>query len=130
MLKDARNMFNAKFIIREVLTLHRRLLQEKTESELTSYKYGWVKNGCVYVRKDDSSPVIHVSNEFVLNELIRNQNGGNSDRVGNVVGTDVPAPSLSEFPRLPSYPFRPLNVFLPSLNVISRPKNGGGAVTR
>ena len=98
MLKDARNMFNAKFIIREVLTLHRRLLQEKTESELTSYKYGWVKNGCVYVRKDDSSPVIHVSNEFVLNELIRNQNGGNSDRVGNVAGTDVPAPSLSDFP--------------------------------
>ena len=64
-------MFNDKFIIKENLTFNRRVLFDRVESELTDYKYGWVRNGNIYVRKDNGAQAIRVSDETVLDELLR-----------------------------------------------------------
>ena len=56
LLRNAQNekygiKYGQKYGIRENLTLCRKILLERCEKELTSYRYGWVKNGNILVRK-------------------------------------------------------------------------------
>lgn len=35
-----------------------------------NYKFVWVRNGRIFMRKDETSPFVHVKNELVLNKLV------------------------------------------------------------
>ena len=71
-LKKYRNRFGGKFFVRENLTLNRRILWDLVESKLHSYKFKWIKNGKIFVKKYAKSRPIHVQSELVLDQLITN----------------------------------------------------------
>ena len=73
-LKNFRNRYGGKFSICENLTLTRRLLWDSTESELSSYRFKWIRNGNIFVKKDAKSRPIKIVSENVLNQLIEEQN--------------------------------------------------------
>ena len=62
-----------KLAIQENLTLVRRTLKEKAEKELKTYKFKWVKNGNIMVRKNRFCPAVKVNTEEALNHLIEEQ---------------------------------------------------------
>lgn len=74
LLKNVRNERNEPFFIKENLTLQRRLLREKARENLTSYKYQWVRNGSIFVKRDRYSRPIRIVSEAQLDELISEQN--------------------------------------------------------
>ena len=71
MLRYERNRFGKKFYIRENLTLKRRMLKERTENELTTFRYIWVKNGNIFARKDSRSRAVKITDDAVLNKLLQ-----------------------------------------------------------
>ena len=73
-LKKFRNRYGGKFFIRENLTLNRRMLWDLVESKLHSYRFKWIKNGKIFVKKYAKSWPIKVQSELVLNQLIAKQN--------------------------------------------------------
>ena len=73
-LKNARNNLDQKFIIRENLTLHRRLLKDRVDKELHSYHFKWVKNGNILVRKNKWSKAVKILSEEVLENLLKTLN--------------------------------------------------------
>lgn len=60
-----------EFFINEHLTLANKILYKATRSaaKTKNHKYTWVKNGWIFVRKDDSSRVIHISATGALGKL-------------------------------------------------------------
>ena len=91
-------MYNQKFIIRENLTLKRRLLSDRVKEELVGYKYGWVRNGCVYVRKNKGDRAIKVNSEEALNKLLKESAGHPAAPVVNVVSTRSSPANRSLYP--------------------------------
>ena len=73
MLKHERNYFEKKFFIRENLTQYRRTIRDRAETELTSYRFKWVRNGNIFARKNNGSKITKISSEFILNRLINEQ---------------------------------------------------------
>ena len=74
LLQNAKNQFGQKYIIKQNLTLCRRRLWEKAEKELTSYQYGWIKNGNILVKKNSSTRAIKITGQRKLQELLDIQN--------------------------------------------------------
>ena len=74
LLKNAFNNRGQKYSIEENLTLPRRIIRKKAASDLHSFKYQWVKNGKVFVKKYKSGKAIHLISEAVLDNLIDQQN--------------------------------------------------------
>ena len=79
-LKHEVNTRGKKFIISENLTLIRRKLKEKVENELTSYRFKWVKNGNIFVKKTPQSRPIKITDDEVLQHLIKEQNENRSQK--------------------------------------------------
>ena len=52
--------------VRENLTLKRRIIRDRAQTELASFQYKWVKDGCVFVRKDQRSRIIKLISENQL----------------------------------------------------------------
>ena len=118
LLKDAHNNRNGKYVIKQNLTLQRRLLRDRAEEKLHSYKFKWVKNGTVWVRKERNSKPIKVVSDEVLDDLIKNQDDPKSIRRKQNISMhpinqprfrfdknseNIASPiSNSEFPPLPS----------------------------
>ena len=59
-----------KMAIEENLTLIRRSLRDRVKKELPTYRFKWVHNGNVMVRKDRNSRAIKVNTEDALQRLI------------------------------------------------------------
>ena len=74
LLKNCRNRYGGKFYIQENLTLNRRLLWDSVENKLDTYRYKWIKNGDIYVKKVANSKPIKIKSDHVLDELISEQN--------------------------------------------------------
>lgn len=74
LLRNARNFRNERFFIKENLTLQKRLLRDRARSELTSYRFQWVKNGSIFVKKDSYSRPIRLNSEACLEKLLHEQN--------------------------------------------------------
>ncbi|CAG4965982.1 unnamed protein product [Colias eurytheme] len=63
---------NARFFINEHLTLKNKILfrTARHQAKAKNYKYVWVKNCCILVRKSDESRVIHIHNSSDINKII------------------------------------------------------------
>ncbi|CAG9817180.1 unnamed protein product [Phaedon cochleariae] len=50
------------FFINEHLTLHNKILYKEARlaAKQNKYKYSWTKNGMVFIRRDDTSRIIHI----------------------------------------------------------------------
>ena len=81
MLRNARNSVGQKYDVEENLTLHRRLLKDRVENELHSYKFKWVKNGSVYVRKNSRCNALKIDTVQTLEELLLLQNARKSNAI-------------------------------------------------
>lgn len=62
---------NERFYINEHLTPYFKLLYKKTRQFCITnkYKYCWVKDTKIFVKKSDNNRAIHITNEMVLNRL-------------------------------------------------------------
>ena len=80
MLKNVKNSRNQNYDVEENLTLPRRLLKDRVEKELPSYRFKWVKNGNIFVRKDSSSEPIKLFTDKMLDELIHQENTHRTNR--------------------------------------------------
>lgn len=83
LLKDVRSKRGDRFFVKETLTLQRRLIRDRAQSTLTSYKFKWVKNGSIFVRKNEYARPIRVNSEATLDTLIHEQNGVRNGQVTN-----------------------------------------------
>ena len=68
-LKNWRNKLGGKFSLKPNLTLNRKMLWESTEEKLPDYRFKWITNGNIFVKKDTVSRRIKVESEFVLEQL-------------------------------------------------------------
>ena len=75
LLKNVRSKRGDRFFIKETLTLQRRLIRDRAKRTLTSYKFQWVKNGTIFVKKNENSRPIRINSEGALDKLINEQNG-------------------------------------------------------
>ena len=73
---SVKNRFGDYYSIKENLTFYRRKLYKRVEKELTSFKYGWIENSAVYVKKErhPSCRPIKITTEEKLEELLERQN--------------------------------------------------------
>lgn len=60
-----------QLFINEHLTMDNKLLFKETRETIKAkhYKYAWVKDGNIYIRKDDSSRVLQVKSRDTLSKL-------------------------------------------------------------
>ena len=72
-LNNYRNKFGQKFSVRENLTLKRRLLWESVNSKLVTYRFKWIRNGKIFVRKDDQSRAVMIGSDDDLEQLLSAQ---------------------------------------------------------
>ena len=63
LLRNCRNRYGDKFEIRENLTLTRRLLWASVQEKLNTYRFKWVKNGQIFVKKTHNSYPIKIASE-------------------------------------------------------------------
>ena len=75
MLKNVRSKRGDRFFVKETLTLQRRLIRDRAKTSLTTYKFQWVKNGVIFVKKNENARPIRVISEGTLDKLINEQNG-------------------------------------------------------
>ena len=54
--------------------MQKRLLRDRARSELTSFRFQWVKNGSIFVKKDTYSRPIRLNSEACLEKLLNEQN--------------------------------------------------------
>ena len=73
-LKNFRNKLGGKFSIERNLTRKRKQLLETAETQLTTYKFKWTKNGDIYVKKHAKSKRIKIASQKMLDKLIADQN--------------------------------------------------------
>lgn len=62
---------NTRFYINEHLTLKNKILFSKArqQAKLNKYKFTWIKNGCILLRKNDDSRVIQIRCENDLSKI-------------------------------------------------------------
>lgn len=72
-LKNVRNKVGQRIFLKENLTLERRQLWERVENELHSFRYKWVKDWKILVRKDAYSKPIRIHCEKDLDKLVAEQ---------------------------------------------------------
>ena len=70
-LDNTRNKFNQKYEIRENLTKEKRLLLASVESKLKDFRFKWVKNGKIFVRKNSGHKAIRIFSKDTLEELLK-----------------------------------------------------------
>ena len=70
LLQHARNSRGEKFYIRENLTLQRRLLWNRVDTELTSFQFKWVRNGTIFARKNRRSRAIKIMCDEDLDQML------------------------------------------------------------
>ena len=73
MLEGVLNQYGQNYAIQQNLTLARRELWGKVMDELTSYRFVWIHNGKIFVRKDKSSRAVLITGEHKLQELLSKQ---------------------------------------------------------
>ena len=95
LLKGELNTRGQNFDVQENLTLVRRQLKSRVEKELTSYRYNWVRNGNIFVRKHRDSNPIKIHDESKLDELLSKQSLEQHElpTTTNVINKDHVAPS-------------------------------------
>ena len=69
--------------MKENLTYKRRHIRNRVEKELHSYRYKWVKNGKVFVRKDNGCRSIRILTEKTLDDLLKEQKEGERKRTND-----------------------------------------------
>ena len=74
LLDGIKNQYGQNYAIQQNLTLPRRQMWAKVMDKLTSYRFIWIHNGKIFVRKDRSSRAIMISGDHKLQELINKQN--------------------------------------------------------
>lgn len=72
-LKNVRNRFGQKIFLKENLTLERRQLWERVKNELHSFRFKWIKDWKIMVRKDEHSKPMRIYSEKVLESLLKDQ---------------------------------------------------------
>ena len=91
LLKNMQNRYGQKYVIQQNLTLCRRRLWTRIQNELTSFKFSWIRNGKLFVRKQRNTRPINITGERKFQELLDKQNCTSKLRNG-----DIPAiPSTS-----------------------------------
>ena len=90
MLRNVLNARGKQYVVNENLTLCRRQLKERVEKELTSYRFYWVRNGNIYVKKHPRSRPIQISNEATFEKLLAEQKAVSKniqERVSSVIAS-------------------------------------------
>ena len=104
LLKNMRNRYGQKYVIQQNLTLCRRKLWTRIRNELTSYKFSWVHNGKLFVRKQRNTRPIYITGERKFEELLTKQNGTSKPR-----NEDHPAAPSTSQDKVPSTSAKPVN---------------------
>ncbi|XP_061712778.1 uncharacterized protein LOC133521728 [Cydia pomonella] len=65
---------NRPVYINEHLTKENRVLFSKTRSvkKQLNYKYAWTSNGSIFLRRSETSSVIHITSDSMLDKLLKN----------------------------------------------------------
>ena len=102
LLKNMRNRYGQKYVIQQNLTLCRRKLWTRIQNELKSYKFSWVHNGKLFVRKQRNTRPINITGERKFQELLDKQNcptkPSNEDNPAVPSTSQDKAPSTSAIP--------------------------------
>ena len=80
-LINAVNQYGDPLQVRQNLTLINRLLWEEVNSKLVSFRYKWITNGKIFVKKDGKSKPINVISDDILNELAETYGGDGCENV-------------------------------------------------
>ena len=99
MLKYAKNSRGENYMVKENLTLRKRLLNERVLKELHTFKYKWVKNGSIFVRKLEGSHAIKVKSEDVLDDLLARQRAKVASSQNNLQESEPPAKNSQTWSR-------------------------------
>ena len=100
-LANQRNVYGHPMSVEENLTLNRRMIWHQVETNLTDFKWKWIRNGNIYVRKNHTSKPVKISSERILKTLL-----SENPRKANTASLDPPhkesEPSTT-FPSLPGH---------------------------
>ena len=91
-LKFKRSTVLRQIEIRENLTLVRRRIRDQAETDLPHYRFKWVKNGNVFIRKTLHSKAIRISNKCFLDQIIAEEKVADSNTTSAKLSAQPPEP--------------------------------------
>lgn len=72
-LRNCTNVYGQPLFVRENLTFSNKILLDSAQSDLNTFKFKYISNWKIFVKKDFNTKPIRIKSEGVLSELVHNE---------------------------------------------------------